>query len=110
MTADFESMTELLLVVLTVACLAQVVFAGLLLWYMKRVAETLGSMRAPVSTPEAPPHPVPVPGTVESTGATGRGRAAGPWRNRRLRSQQWRSSVTAPISRGVSRSSARSTI
>jgi len=69
MTAVFESMTELLLVVLTIACVVQVVFVGLLLWYMKRVADTLGSMRAPVSPAQAPPSPLPVPGMAESTGA-----------------------------------------
>lgn len=66
MTAEFESMTVLLLVVLTIACLVQVVFVGLLLLYMKRVADTLGSVRAPVSPPQAPPSPGPVPGMEEA--------------------------------------------
>jgi len=70
MTAEFESMTVLLLVVLTIACLAQVVFMGLLLWYVKRVADTLGSMRGPVPPPLPPPpaqpSPVPVPDVVEA--------------------------------------------
>jgi len=71
MTADFESMTELLLVILAIACLVQLVFVGLLLWYLKRVADTLGSMRAKVSPLQFPPSPVPMPGTGESPGAAG---------------------------------------
>jgi hypothetical protein len=75
MTAEFESMTVLLLVVLTIACLAQVVLVGLLLWYMKQVADTLGGLRGPVpppppSQPPLPPQPVPatvpVPDAVEA--------------------------------------------
>jgi hypothetical protein len=72
MTAEFESMTVLLLVVLTVACLAQVIFVGLLLWFVKRMADTLTSMRGPVPPPPppppppAPPAPSPVPDVVEA--------------------------------------------
>ena len=75
MTAEFESMTELLLVVLTIACLAQIVLVGLLLWYMKRVADTLGGLKGPlpVSPPPQPPvssqpvpAPVPIPSVVEA--------------------------------------------
>jgi hypothetical protein len=68
MTAEFENMTVLLLVVLTIACLVQVVFVGLLLLYMKRVADTLWRTRAPVSPPQAPPSPGPVPGMEEAPG------------------------------------------
>jgi len=70
MTAEFESMTVLLLVLLTIACLVQVIFVGLLLWYMKRVADSLVSMRGPVPLPPPPPPPppapVPVPDAVEA--------------------------------------------
>jgi hypothetical protein len=75
MTAEFESMTVLLLVVLTIACLALVVLVGLLLWYMKRVADTLGGLRGPMPPPPPPlsplspppsPAPVPVPDVVEA--------------------------------------------
>ena len=75
MTAEFESMTVLLLVVLTIACLVLVVLVGLLLWYMKRVADTLGGLRGPMPPPPPPqpplppqpvPAPVPVPDAVET--------------------------------------------
>ncbi|MDD1664267.1 MAG: hypothetical protein LUQ32_02830 [Methanomicrobiales archaeon] len=60
MTAEFESMTVLLLVVLTIACLVQVVLVGLLFWTMKRVADSLVGMRSP-APPVPPPPPAPVP-------------------------------------------------
>jgi hypothetical protein len=55
MTAEFESLVELLLVILTITCILQVVFMALLLWYVKRVTESLGSARAAVLPP--PPAP-----------------------------------------------------
>ena len=67
MTAEFESMAVLLLVVLTIACLVQVFFMGLLLWYMKRAAESLGRMRESVPQPLPPsPAPVPVPSVTDA--------------------------------------------
>jgi hypothetical protein len=60
MTAEFESMTMLLLVVLTIASLVQVLLVGLLFWYMKRVADSLVGMRSP-APPIPPPPPAPVP-------------------------------------------------
>lgn len=55
MTAEFESTVEVLLVLLTVTCIVQVIFVGLLFWYVKRVADRLGGAgRAGV----APPAPV----------------------------------------------------
>jgi hypothetical protein len=54
MTAEFESTAVLLLILLTIACLVQVIFGGLLLWYMKRVADSLVSMRGPASPPPPP--------------------------------------------------------
>jgi hypothetical protein len=67
MTAEFESMAVLLLVLLTIACLVQVIFVGLLLWYMKRVTDSLVSMRGPVPPPPPPPPaPVPIHGVVEA--------------------------------------------
>ena len=86
MTAEFESMTVLLLVVLTIACLVQVILAGLLLWYLKRVADSLVGIRAaplpppppPLSPPSVPPPEAPVPGPAagETTGPAPE--AAGP--------------------------------
>jgi hypothetical protein len=58
MTAEFESMAVLLLVLLIIICLVQVIFVGLLLWYVKRMADTLGRMSAPAS-PSPPPPPSP---------------------------------------------------
>jgi hypothetical protein len=62
MTAEFESIAEILLVLLVITCLVQVIFVGLLLWYMKRMADTLGRMSAPAS-PSPPPPPSPSPMT-----------------------------------------------
>jgi hypothetical protein len=68
-------MTEILLVILTIACLVQIVLVGFLLWYLKRVADTMGAMRGPVPPPPPPPPqlplqpaaaPVQVPETVEA--------------------------------------------
>ena len=67
MATDFENMAVLLLMVLTIACLVQVVFVGVLLWYVKRMADFLGGTRGPVPLPPPPlPVPVPVPGVVEA--------------------------------------------
>jgi hypothetical protein len=54
MTAEFESFTEMLLVILTVICMVQVIFTGLLLWYMRRVAGILGIARETVRPPLVP--------------------------------------------------------
>jgi hypothetical protein len=54
MTAEFESIAEVLLVILTITCVVQVIFVGLLLWYVKRVAESLGSARGAATPPSAP--------------------------------------------------------
>ena len=72
MAADFESTTLILLVVLTIACVMQVIFLGLLLMYMKRVAATLGGTREPVAPPRLPPAPGPAPVPEPAPGATGR--------------------------------------
>ena len=60
MTAEFENIAEMLLVILTITCIVQVIFVGLLLWYVKRVTDSLGSARA------APPPPPPVAVAVET--------------------------------------------
>lgn len=52
MTAEFESMAELLLVILTILCMVQLVLTGLLLWYLKRMAE---SLRIGAAVAEPPP-------------------------------------------------------
>ena len=82
MATDFENMAVLLLMVLTIACLVQVVFVGVLLWYVKRMADFLGGTRGPVPLPPPPlPVPVPVPGVVEAPEAAvpkGAGPAGGP--------------------------------
>jgi hypothetical protein len=57
MTAEFESIAELLLVLLTITCIIQVVFVGLLLWYVKRMAEGLGMARAAAQQIPTPPPP-----------------------------------------------------
>jgi hypothetical protein len=54
MTAEFESMAELLLVILTITCIVQVVFVGLLLWYVKRMAESLSLAKAAAPAPHGP--------------------------------------------------------
>jgi len=59
MTAEFESIAELLLVILAITCIVQVIFVGLLLWYVKRMSDSLGGVRA------VPPPPAPVEGAVE---------------------------------------------
>jgi len=71
MTAEFESMVGLLLVILTITCIVQAVFVGVLLWYVKRLTEFLAGARAGVAPPPAPaapavpaakpPAPAPVP-------------------------------------------------
>lgn len=63
MTAEFESMAVLLLLLLIIICLVQVIFVGLLLWYVKRMADTFGSMSAPAS-PSPPPPPPPSPSPI----------------------------------------------
>ena len=45
MTADFESIAEILLVILVITCIAQLVLAVLLFRYMKRVADGLPACR-----------------------------------------------------------------
>jgi len=77
MTAEFEGIAELLLVVLAIICAVQALFAGLLLWYVKRMAESLGVPGA-VSPPPASPAPplpavppAPVAGEVSEPAATG---------------------------------------
>jgi hypothetical protein len=60
MTAEFENIAEILLVILTITCIVQVVFVGLLLWYVKRVTDSLGSARAA---------PLPPPPVVAAAGA-----------------------------------------
>jgi len=55
MTAEFESIAELLLVVLTITCILQLVFVGLLFWYVKRMMESLGRARTAVLPPPVPP-------------------------------------------------------
>ncbi|HXW98207.1 MAG TPA: hypothetical protein VEI51_00615 [Methanomicrobiales archaeon] len=59
MTAEFEGIAELLLIVLAIICAVQAIFAGLLLWYVKRMAESLG-VSGKVAIPTVP-HPLPVP-------------------------------------------------
>jgi hypothetical protein len=55
MTAEFESMAELLLVVLTIICMVQLAFTGLLLWYLKRMADSLrGGAAGAAPSPLAP--------------------------------------------------------
>jgi hypothetical protein len=54
MTAEFENFVGLLLVILTIICILQVFFTGLLLWYVKRVMESLGGARAAALPPPAP--------------------------------------------------------
>ena len=65
MTAEFESMAEILLVILSITCIVQVIFVGLLLWYVKRMAESLSGARTRASSPapaaEALPVPPPIP-------------------------------------------------
>jgi hypothetical protein len=48
MATEFEITVELLLVILTITCILQVVFMGLLLRYMRQAMESLGSARAGV--------------------------------------------------------------
>jgi hypothetical protein len=64
MTAEFESMAELLLVVLTIICMVQLAFTGLLLWYLKRMADSLrgGAAAAAPSSPEPGAATAPAPG------------------------------------------------
>ncbi|MDD1666938.1 MAG: hypothetical protein LUO96_00585 [Methanomicrobiales archaeon] len=73
MTAEFESMAELLLVILTILCVVQLVLTGLLLWYLKRMADSI-RIGAPAAAPppgaaaaEAmPPAPREMPGAREA--------------------------------------------
>ncbi|MGE5832755.1 MAG: hypothetical protein ACM3X8_07545 [Methanomicrobiales archaeon] len=46
MTAEFESLAGMLLIILSITCIVQVIFVGLLLWYVKRMAESLAGARA----------------------------------------------------------------
>jgi len=65
MTAEFEGIAETLLVILAVTCIVQVIFTGLLLWYVRRLGETLRDARAPA--PEsAPREPAAVPRPLPS--------------------------------------------
>jgi hypothetical protein len=57
MTAEFESIAEMLLVLLAITCIMQLVFVGLLLWYVKRMAESLGIARQPAPQAPAPSPP-----------------------------------------------------
>ncbi|MDD1659571.1 MAG: hypothetical protein LUP92_04965 [Methanomicrobiales archaeon] len=71
MATDFENMTVLLLMVLTIACLLQVVFVGVLLWYVKWMADSLGRMSPSASPSSQLPSPSPmttatVPDAVEA--------------------------------------------
>lgn len=54
MTAEFEGIAQMLLVILTITCILQVILVGLLLRFVMRMAEGLGGARAAV-----PPSPVP---------------------------------------------------
>jgi hypothetical protein len=54
MTAEFESVAELLLVLLTVTCILQVILVGLLLWYVKRMTEILAGAGVPAPQVRAP--------------------------------------------------------
>jgi hypothetical protein len=53
MTAEFESIAETLLVILTIACIVQVILVGLLLWYVRGVAKSMTGARAPEYPPPA---------------------------------------------------------
>jgi hypothetical protein len=55
MTAEFESIAETLLVILTVVCILQAILVGLLLRYVRRMAGALGG---PVAAAPLPPAPV----------------------------------------------------
>jgi hypothetical protein len=54
MTAEFESMVGLLLVILTITCIVQAVILGVLVWYMKRVEASLAGAKAEGIPPLAP--------------------------------------------------------
>ncbi len=69
MTAEFESIAEILLVILVITCVAQVVLAGLLFRYMKRVADSLGGMKAAAPAPLRLPEEVPATGAGEAAKA-----------------------------------------
>ena len=62
MTAEFESLAELLLVILTVLCILQLFLVGLILWYVKRMKNSLGSAGAAVLPPPAQPAAAAAPG------------------------------------------------
>jgi hypothetical protein len=62
MTAEFESLAELLLVILTILCILQLFLVGLILWYVKRMKNSLGSAGAAVLPPPAPPAAAAAPG------------------------------------------------
>jgi hypothetical protein len=66
MTAEFESIAGILLVLLAVTCIVQAILVGLLLWYVKRMADSLGGAEAagPPATAPAPPA-----GAAEAPGA-----------------------------------------
>jgi hypothetical protein len=85
MTAEFENFVGLLLVILTIICILQVFFTGLLLWYVKRVMESLGGARAAALPPPAPAAiTTPEPGAprpevpAAKAPAVGEGRPASP--------------------------------
>ena len=59
MATELESIVELLLVILTITCVLQVVFLGLLLRYVKRIMESLAGARAAVLPAPVPPERVP---------------------------------------------------
>ena len=64
MATEFEIIVELLLVILTITCVLQVVFLGLLLRNVKRMLESLAGARAAVLP--APVSPAPLPPAPEA--------------------------------------------
>jgi hypothetical protein len=72
MATEFETIAETLLVILTATCIVQVVLAGLLLWQMKRISESLGGAapaRPQAGATMAEPAPAPLPEAREQPGA-----------------------------------------
>jgi len=63
MTAEFESLAGMLLILLSITCIVQVIFVGLLLWYVRRMAEALAGARAGAAVA-----PAPVAGPAPATG------------------------------------------
>jgi hypothetical protein len=64
MTAEFESIAEILLVLLAITCILQLILVGLLLWYVRRMSDSLGGAGA-----QAPPAPAPAPAPAPTGGA-----------------------------------------